>query len=137
MALPPSASPPPAPGAQPPGGAPAQAPFGGSPAVTPTPNKGFEMAGKQKVAMAVKVLQDALPMYGASSEDGQIVLECLRKLGKLAMPGDVSPAGMQNGLMQQMLKAAQAGQQQKQMAAPPQGGAPGGAPPQAPPAAAA
>src|SRR5277367_6807186 len=105
MALPPSASPPPAPGS--PGGAPPQPPFGGSPAVTPTPNQGFEMAGKQKVAMAVKVLQEALPMYGASSDGGQVVLECLRKLGKLAQPGDVSQSGMQNGLMQMMLKAAQ------------------------------
>ena len=92
------------------------------------------MAGKQKLAMAVKVLQDALPMYGASSEEGQIVLDCLRKLGKLAMPGDVGNAGMQNGLMQMMMKNAQAGQQQKQLAQPPAagGGAPGaGAPPRA------
>lgn len=86
------------------------------------------MAGKQKVAMAVKVLQDALPMYGASSDEGQTILDCLRKLGKMAQPGDVSQSGMQNGLMQQMLKAAQAGQTQKAMAAP-QAGAGGGAPP--------
>lgn len=91
------------------------------------------MAGKQKVAMAVKVLQDALPMYGASSEEGQMILDCLRKLGKMAMPGDVGQAGMQNGLMQMMLKAKQSGQTQQQLAQPkPEGGAPG-----APPAAAA
>jgi len=90
------------------------------------------MAGKQKVAMAVKVLQDALPMYGASSDEGQILLECLRKLGKMAQPGDVSQSGQMNQLQQMMLKAAQQGQMQKQMAQPP-GGAPGGAPGAAPP----
>jgi hypothetical protein len=96
------------------------------------------MAGKQKVAMAVKVLQDALPMYGASSEEGQVLLDCLRKLGKMAQPGDVNQSGQQNQLMQMMLKAAQAGQAQKQMAAPQAGGgAPGGAPPTPAPAAAA
>ena len=134
MALPPSASPPPPPAQA--GGAPTQPPFGGSPAVTPTPNKGFEMAGKQKVAMAVKVLQDALPLYGASSDEGQILLDCLRKLGKMAQPGDVSQSGQMNQLQQMMLKAAQAGKTQQGLA---QGSAqaPGGAPPTPAPAAAA
>ncbi len=128
MALPPSASPPPTPGQSP--GAPTQPPFGGSPAVTPTPNKGFEMAGKQKVAMAVKVLQDALPMYGASSEEGQVILDCLRKLGKMAQPGDVSQSGQINQLQQMMLKAAQSGQTQRAMAAQQtKGEASGGNPP--------
>lgn len=97
------------------------------------------MAGKQKVAMAVKVLQDALPMYGASSDEGQTILDCLRKLGKMAQPGDVSQSGQINGLQQQMLKALQSGQTQKAIAAPQAGGgaAPGGAPPTPAPAAAA
>jgi hypothetical protein len=97
------------------------------------------MAGKQKVAMAVKVLQDALPMYGASSDEGQVILDCLRKLGKMAQPGDVSQSGQVNGLQQQMLKALQSGQTQKSMAAPQAGAgaAPGGAPPTPSPAAAA
>jgi hypothetical protein len=95
------------------------------------------MAGKQKVAMAVKVLQDALPMYGASSDEGQTILDCLRKLGKMAQPGDVSQSGQMNQLQQMMLKAAQSGQTQKAMAAPHgAGAAPGGAPPIPSPAAA-
>lgn len=88
------------------------------------------MAGKQKVAMSLKVLTDALPLYGASSEEGQVILDCMKKLGKIAQPGDVSQAGQMNGLQQMMLKAAQAAQTQKKMAMPPgAGGAPGGAPP--------
>ena len=93
------------------------------------------MAGKQKVAMANKMLMDALPLYGASSDEGQVILDCMKKLGKLAQPGDVSQSGQINGLQQAMLKQLQAGQQQKQMAAP-QGGAPGGSPPPIPAAAA-
>lgn len=102
--------------------------------MTPSRNPGFEMAGKQKVAMSLKVLTDALPLYGASSEEGQVILDCMKKLGKLAQPGDVSQAGQMNGLQQMMLKAAQAGQAQKQMAQPP---AAGGAPPGAAPGAGA
>ncbi len=108
--------------------------------MTPSRNPGFEMAGKQKVAMALKVLTDALPLYGASSDEGMAILDCMRKLGKLAQPGDVSQSGQMNGLQQMMLKAAQQGQIQKQMAAgagKPPGGAPGAAPGGAPPAAAA
>jgi hypothetical protein len=104
--------------------------------VTPSRNPGFEAAGKQKLAMALKVLTDALPLYGASSEEGQEILDCMKKLGKLAQPGDVSQSGMMNGLQQMMLKAAQQQKAQKAMAQPPQGGAPGAAPGAAPPMAA-
>lgn len=87
------------------------------------------MAGKQKVAMAVKVLQDALPMYGASSDEGQVLLDCLRKLGKMAQPGDVNQSGQMNQLQQMMLKAQQAGKTQQALAQPkPEGGAPGAPP---------
>jgi hypothetical protein len=127
MALPPSA-PPPAPQAGPPAaGAPAQAPFGGSPAVTPSRNPGFEAAGKQKVAMALKVLTDALPLYGASSDEGQELLDIMKKLGKIAQPGDVSNAGQMNALQKMMLNAAQQQRTQKALAQSPQAG--GGAPP--------
>jgi hypothetical protein len=97
------------------------------------------MAGKQKVAMAVKQLDEAVPLYGSSSEQGQIIVECLRKLAKLAQPGDVSSQGQINGLQQAMMKAIQSGQTQKQLASPQGGGgaAPGGAPPTPAPAAAA
>ncbi len=92
------------------------------------------MAGKQKVAMALKVLQDALPLYGAGSEEGQAIVDCLRKLGKLAQPGEVSQAGQMNELQKRMLAQIQQGQMMKRLA---QQGAPqaGGAP-QTPPAAA-
>lgn len=75
--------------------------------------------------MALKVLTDALPLYGAGSEEGMEILDCMKKLGKLAQPGDVSNAGQMNALQQMMLKQAQAGQTQKSLAS---ASAPGGAP---------
>ena len=95
------------------------------------------MAGKQKVAMALKILADALPLYGASSEEGQVLLDCLKKLGKMAQPGDVSQSGQMNTLQQMMLKAQQNGQTQKQLAKSAGQGATGSPPGGAPPAAAA
>lgn len=71
-------------------------------------------------------------MLGAASEGGQVVVDCLRKLGKLAQPGEVSPAGQQNQLQQMLMKAIQNGQMQKKLQASQQGGgAPGGGQPQA------
>lgn len=65
--------------------------------------------------MAIKVLQDALPMYGAASEEGQTIVKVLGMLGKMAQPGDVSQAGEGNQLQKMMMALAQRGQQQKQM----------------------
>jgi hypothetical protein len=66
--------------------------------------------------MALKILDDAYRMYGATSDEGQTLLGCIQKLGKLAQPGDVSSAGQMNGLQQQMLKAMQNAQAQRAMA---------------------
>ena len=81
--------------------------------------------------MALKFLQDALPLYGAASEEGQAILKALTSLGKMAQPGDVSQQGQMNELQKRMLAQIQAGQQQKQLSQPPQGGAGGAPPPQA------
>lgn len=87
------------------------------------------MAGKQKLAMALKALEGALPLFGASSDAGQAILTAMKALGKIAQPGDVSPAGEMNQLQKMLLQAAQSGQQQKAIAqqgaaAPGAGGAP-------------
>lgn len=92
------------------------------------------MAGKQKLAIALKALEDALPLFGASSDGGQAILKAMQSLGKIAHPGDVSPTGEGNQLQKMLMRVAQGAQQQKQIQ---QGGgtpgaAPGaGAPPQA------
>jgi hypothetical protein len=81
--------------------------------------------------MALKLLGDTLQLYGASSEEGQEILDCMKKLGKLAQPGDVSQSGQMNALQKMMLQAAQQQRTQQQLAKPPPpggGGAPGAAP---------
>jgi hypothetical protein len=85
------------------------------------------MAGKQKLSMALKALEGALPLFGASSDAGQAILKAMQTLGKIAQPGDVSQAGEMNQLQKMLLQSAQSGQQQKAIQQ--QGaGAPGGAP---------
>jgi hypothetical protein len=86
--------------------------------------------------MALKILGDTLQLYGAASEEGQDILDCMKKLGKLAQPGDVSQSGMMNGLQKMMLNAAQAQKTQQSLGQPGAAGAPpggGGAPPGAAP----
>lgn len=108
-----------------------EAPFGASSATGPTPNKGYEAAGMQRLGVIVKQLTDLLPLLGAASEPGQEILKFLPKLAKFVQPGAVSPTAERNVLEGSMIKNAQQTamlQQLRQMAA--QGGGEGGAAPQ-------
>lgn len=114
-------------------GQPQQAPFGSSPATGPTPNRGFEAAGLQKMGMVAKMLEDILSTSGSSSEVGKVALECLNKVVKLVPAGSVSPAAQKNNLDQMQMKNAQSNQamQQLRQQSQPQGGGAGGPPQQA------
>ena len=109
--------------------------MGSSAATQPTPNKGFQMAGLQRLAVAVKVLQSAVPFLEISSDEGKAVMDALKKLGALVPPGAVSPAGEQNEMQNMQMRAMQQSQDaqkmRQQMAGPPGGGGGGGAPPMA------
>lgn len=113
-------------------------PMGASPVTTPTPNKGFEAAGLQKLAVVLKQLESLVPQLGATSEPGAAVLKAISALAKFAPNGSVTPAaekGQAEQMMMQAIKANQQMQSLKQGAGAP-GGAPGGAggaPPQMPP----
>ena len=101
-----------------------QAPFGSTPAVQPTPNRGHEAAGMQKLGMLVQGMGDALPLLGPTSEAGMALLDCIKKLSKFVPSGAVSPAGQRNQLEQMALKQGQNNQQMqalKQMQQKPQG----------------
>lgn len=107
--------------------------MGVSPATGPTPNKGFEAAGMQKLGMVLKQLTDILPMVGANSEVGQEVLKILTKLSKHVPAGAVSPASEKNNLEQMLLNNQRSQGQlaqlkQAMMAGGAAGGVPGGAP---------
>jgi len=106
-----------------------QPPMGASPATGPTPNKGYEAAAMQKVAVVIKQLESALPLVGSGSDLGKAILDALNKLAKHVQPGSTSQAAQRNEIDQMQMKNMQAQQMQKQLAAGGgQGGAPGGAP---------
>lgn len=120
----------------PPGGMAAKpAPMGASPATGPTPNKGFEAAAQQKLAMVVSQLEQILPQVGAGSEPGQAVMKAIQGLAKFVPAGTMSPASQKNSLEQMQMKAVQQNAQMQALKAASAGGGgpPGGAPPGAAP----
>lgn len=92
------------------------------------------MKGEQGVSLILDAATQLLPMVGAASEMGQLLLDFVKKASKLVQPGAVSPAGKQNQIEEMMRKNAQNGQQVASMRQSQQP-APGGA--QTPPAGAA
>lgn len=107
--------------------------MGSSPVTGPTPNKGFEAAGTQKLGLVIKQLTDMFGMFGPGSDQGKDILKALNILAKHVPPGSVTPGAERNSLEQMMLKNAQQTQAMQALkpgaGAPPPGGAPGGAPP--------
>jgi hypothetical protein len=98
-----------------PGAQPQQPPFGQSGATQPTPNKGFEAAGLQRLGMAVKQLEMLVPMLGSGSEVGKDVLKALNMLVKHVPVGGSSPAAEKNQIEQMAMQNAQRSQQVQQM----------------------
>lgn len=85
----------------------------------------------QKLAMALKLLTETLPLVGANSEPGEAVLKSIQSLAKHVPPGGLSPAGEQNQLKTMQTNASKNNAMMQQMKAPapgmqPGGGAPGG-----------
>jgi hypothetical protein len=108
-----SPSPMPSPGGpQGPAGAaqPGQPPIGSSPATQPVPNRGLEAAGVAKLGVAVRLLEQIVPLLGAGSEAGRDVLQALTKLSKHVQSGSNSSVEQQ-ALAEQMMKARQMGPQ--------------------------
>lgn len=106
----PEGTPTPVPGQPPQSGA----PFGSGSAVSPTPNRGHEAAGLQALGLIVQKLGEIIPMVGAGSDVGQVVLDALKKLAKFVPAGSVSPASQRNQLEKM---ATQQGQNNQQMQA--------------------
>lgn len=97
--------------------------MGASPATGPTPNRGFEAAGLQKMGMVVKLLEEIVGTSGATSEVGKVALDCLNKVVKLVPAGSVSPAAQKNNIDQMSMKNQQNNQQMQQLKAQQAGGA--------------
>jgi len=97
--------------------------MGASPMTGPTPNAGYKAAGLQKLGSALKQLEALVPLFGATSEEGQAVMKALTSLGKFVPPGSVTPASDSANMAQAQMKATQMNQQMQALK---QGGAPGG-----------
>ena len=70
----------------------------------PTPNRGMEAAGMQRLAMVVKQLTDILPMLGATSEIGMAAMDAIKKFAKFIPAGTVSPAAERNNIEQMAMR---------------------------------
>jgi hypothetical protein len=90
--------------------------------------------GLAQLGLIVKLMEEAIPKIGATSEAGKDLLQALTRISKHIPPGTVSPASENNQLESLRMKQAQAGPQIAAMRAP---GAGAGAPPPMPAAAAA
>src|SRR5208282_4558365 len=88
-------------------------PFGQAAATQPTPNRGYEAAGLQRLGLVVQGLQEILPQVGSGSDVGQAILKALTGLSKFVPPGAVTPAAQKQQL-ERMAQAQQQGNQQMQ-----------------------
>jgi len=99
--------------------------MGVSPATGPTPNKGFEAAGLQRLGMIINQLADVMKMLGATSEAGQAVNKAIGQLAKHVPAGSVTPAAEKNMAEQTMMRATQNNQQMQALAQQAKGGGQG------------
>lgn len=104
----------PAPAANP--NQPQQPPFGQAATPQPTPNRGYEAAGLQRLGLVVQELQKLIPLVNAGSDVGQAVLKAVTSLSKFVPPGSVTPAA-QNQQIERMAQGNQQSNQQMQMLA--------------------
>ena len=102
-----------------------QAPFGQTPVTAPTPNRGHEAAGLQALGIALKKLQEIVPLVNVSSDIGQFLLDTIKKGAKFIPAGAVTPAAERNNLEQTAMKQGQNNQMMQQLKTmgQPQGGA--------------
>jgi hypothetical protein len=111
------------PGGPAPGGQ-GQAPFGQTGgATTAVPNRGYEAAAMQSLAVIVQQIEKLVPMLGSTSPNGKIIVDVLQKLTKLVPPGSASPAGTKNHVENLALQNAQQSQQMQALRQQPPGGA--------------
>lgn len=88
-----------------------QPPFGTANATGPSPNRGYEAAGLQRLGSVVKQLEELIPLLGAATDPGKACLDALNKLVKFVPPGSVTPATERNNIEQRMMNNTQANQQ--------------------------
>lgn len=103
--------------------------MGSSPATGPTPNKGFEAAGLQRLGLIIKQLEQLVPMFGSASEPGKAVLDALRSLSKHVPSGSVTPGAERSNIDRMAMQNAQNNSAMQRMKQQQQGGGQGAGPP--------
>ena len=98
--------------------------MGSSPATGPTPNKGFEAAGLQRLGVVIKQLEQLIPMLGSGTPPGADVLKALNLLSKHVPAGSVTPAAEKTSIDRMAMQNSQNNQQMQALR---QGGQQGGA----------
>lgn len=73
------------------------------------------MAGLQRLGVALKMIQAAIPMLDATSEAGRDALKIIGMLAKHIKPGDTTSAGEKNTLQEAMMRQQQNAAMQQQM----------------------
>jgi len=103
--------------------------MGSSPATGPTPNKGFEAAGLQRLGLIIKQLEQLVPMFGSASEPGKAVLDALRSLSKHVPSGAVTPGAERSNIDRMAMQNAQNNSAMQRMKQQQAGGGQGAGPP--------
>lgn len=104
----------PSPAANPPGQPPSGAPpFGSQGAPTPSPNRGYEAAGLQRLGNILTELNQIETLVGFGSEAGKAVRKAMDALSKFVPPGSVTPSSQQQ-MAQRMMQSGQQNNQQMQ-----------------------
>src|SRR5215472_3796487 len=85
----------------------AQPPMGSTPATGPTPNKGFEAAGLQRLGLVIKQLTDLLPQVGVGSDVGKDVLKALNSLAKHVPSGSSTPGAERTNIDRMAMQNSQ------------------------------
>ena len=93
---------------------PGQPPFGSSPVQMPTPNRGLQAAALTQVSWAVRILEKALPVLGATSPVGKDIMGAIKSLAKHT-PEQQMSTGVENNTLQQMMMGAKTEQPQTQL----------------------
>lgn len=93
---------------------PGQPPFGSSPVQMPTPNRGLQAAALTQVSWAVRILEKALPVLGATSPVGKDIMGAIKSLAKHT-PTEQMSTGVENNTLQQMMMGAKTEQPQTQL----------------------
>ena len=89
------------------GTAPGQPPFGSSPVQMPTPNRGLQANALTQINVAVRILERALPVMGATSPVGKDLMSAIRSLSKHIQPGDMGQGSEASTLQNMMMQAKQ------------------------------